>query len=117
MYLGPVGAPLYCDTPLNPLAFSPDTTPFIALPVEFYLDGSVQCGDPFVLTFADGTILVARAYDAGPFSRYCVLQPDGSCPSIAADVPAHLWPVEGISGFVKIQPLEEWAAQRGLYVH
>jgi len=114
MYTGPVGAPLYCSTPSNPLTYSPFTTPFIALPAKLYQSGAVECGDLYLLRFADGTTITARAYDAGPLSLYCVMQPDGTCPPIYADVPRHLWPVEGISGWVEVSPISQWARKWGL---
>ena len=112
MYAGSfVGQPLYCSTPQNPLYYSPETTPFIALPVEDYQSGAVRCGAPYHIRFADGSTLTARAYDAGPFSRFCVRQADGSCPSIGVDVPVYWWPVEGISGWVEITPITQWARE------
>jgi hypothetical protein len=62
----------------------------------------VQCGDLMYLRFSDGDTLQARALDAGPFASYCVMQPDGSCPNIGMDVPAHLWKAKGISGWVEV---------------
>ena len=107
-YLGPVGAPLYCSTPDNPLVFSDSIGPFVAMPVEDYISGRVQCSQWYRLTFADGSILMARALDAGPFSRYCVRQKDGSCPSIAVDVPGYYWPVGGISGWATIEAVRRY---------
>jgi hypothetical protein len=115
VYLGPIHSPLYCSTPYAPLVFSPETTPWIALPIEDYLDGSVVCGDLYYIRFSDGSILMARALDAGPFAMYCVRQADGSCPSIALDVPGHLWPVEGISGPVEVYPISKWARAMARY--
>ena len=122
MYAGPfIGQPLYCSTPQNPLTYSPSTPPWIALPVEDYESGKVWCGKPYYLIFhlPDGSTstLMARAYDAGPFASYCVRQLDGSCPSIAADVPVYWWPVEGISAWAEVIDLTAVAEERGLYVH
>jgi hypothetical protein len=114
MYAGSPGAALYCSTPTEPLIFSAETTPFLALPVEHYLDGSVQCGDLMYLRFPNGSTLLARALDAGPFASYCVMQPDGSCPNIGMDVPAHLWSVEGISGWVEAVNLSAFAREWGM---
>jgi len=109
LYLGPVGAPLYCSTPDNPIAYSPETTPFVALPVRDYDAGSVQCGDLVYLRFSNGSTLMARALDAGPFSRFCVVQSDGSCPSIGVDVPSYFWPVNGISDQVELYNISAYA--------
>jgi len=114
MYAGALGAPLFCDTPAQPLTYSPHTTPFIAVPVKDIKSGKVVCGDFYLLRFSDGTTITARAYDAGPLSLYCVMQPDGTCPPIYADVPRHLWPVEGISGWVEVSPISQWARKWGL---
>jgi hypothetical protein len=102
MYTGPTGAALYCSISSDSYVYSTDTTSFLALPVESYLDGSVQCGDLMYIRFPNGSTLLARALDAGPFASYCVVQPDGTCPSIGMDVPSHLWPVGGISGWVEV---------------
>ena len=119
LYAGPfVGQPLYCSTPENPLYYSPDTTPWAAFPVEDYQSGKIHCGDPYVIRFTlpEGRYryVTVRALDAGPFSRYCVLQPDGSCPHIAVDVPAYWWPVEGISAEVEVMPLNRLAREWGM---
>ena len=96
------GQPLYCSTPQAPLYYNAETSPWIALPVEHYQDGSAQCGDLFYIRFPNGSTLMARAYDAGPFASYCVRQAGGSCPSIGVDVPEHLWPVDGLSAWVEL---------------
>jgi hypothetical protein len=123
LYLGPIGSPLYCSTPTNPLVYAPQTTPWVALPVEDYVSGKVECGDPVYVRFhlSDGTTrsLMARAYDAGPFSRFCVVQPDGSCPHIGVDVPSYWWPVDDgtISMRAELYPIGQWAREcreRGL---
>lgn len=111
MYAGPVGAPLYCSTPQTPYTFSTDTQPWIALPLRDYQSGAVECGDLYYLKFENGRTLMARALDAGPLSLYCVEQPDGSCARIGMDVPAHLWPLDGISGWVEMYPISQWARQ------
>ena len=122
MYAGPfVGQPLYCSTPDHPLTYSPSTPLWIALPVEDYESGKVRCGDLMFIRFhlPDGTTttLLARAYDAGPFASYCVMQLDGSCPSIAADVPVYFWPGEGISVWAEVIDLTAEAEKRGMRVH
>ena len=120
MYAAPfIGQPLYCSMPDNPLYYSPSTPPWIALPVEDYQSGKVQCGDLMYIRFklSDGSTstLMARALDAGPFASYCVRQLDGSCPSIAADVPVYWWPVEGISAWAEVIDLTAEAEKRGMY--
>ena len=99
---GRVGQPLYCSTPDAPLYYDTTYPPWLALPIEHYQDGRAQCGDLLYIRFSDGSTLMARAYDAGPFASYCVKQADGSCPSIGLDVPAHLWPVGGLSAWVEL---------------
>jgi hypothetical protein len=118
MYAGPIGAPLYCSTPDSPLAFSPSTQPWIAIPVEQFKSEQAVCGDLYYLRIylLDGSTrsLMARAYDAGPFSRFCVVQSDGSCPSIAADIPAYWWPVDVVyttSAWAEIYPISRWARE------
>jgi len=102
VYAGRIGQPLYCSTPDAPRYYDTAYSPWLALPIEHYQDGRVQCGDLLYLRFPDGSTLMARAYDAGPFASYCVRQADGSCPSIGLDVPEHLWPVEDLSAFVEM---------------
>lgn len=124
LYVGPIGADLYCSTPTNPLTFSPSNPPWVALPVEQFIDGSIACGDLYYLriTLLDGTTrsLMARALDAGTFARFCVVQPDGSCPSIGVDIPAYWWPVDVVyttSAKVEMYPIGRWAREcrkRGL---
>ena len=119
MYAAPfVGQPLYCSTPSNPLDYSPSTPPWVALPVEDYQSGRVWCGDLMLIRFhlSDGTtsILLARAYDAGPFASYCVRQADGSCPSIGVDVPVYFWPGEGTSAWAEVVDLTAVARERGM---
>ena len=94
-YLHPfVGRPLFCSTPAQPLTYDAAAAPWIALAIE---DDTWRCGDLVILTFANGDVLVATVQDAGPFGDHCVLQLDGTCARIAADVPWHLWP-EALSG-------------------
>ena len=120
MYAAPfIGQPLYCSTPDNPLYYSPSTPAWAAFPVEKYQDGSILCGALYLLRIhlSDGTTrsIIVRAYDAGPFASYCVMQRDGSCPSIAADVPVYFWPVEGISAWAEVTNLSAVARERGMY--
>ena len=106
---------MYCSTPTRPLTFSTTTPPWVALPVEDYQSGAVQCGDLIHLRFENGATLTARAYDAGPFSRYCVEQPDGSCPSIDLDVPNLHWPAgEDLSAPVEYVNLSQVAREWGM---
>ena len=107
------GEPLYCSTPETPLFYDTALTPWIAFPDEDYLSGNVQCGDLFYIRFPDGTTLLARALDAGPFASYCVQQADGACPPIGLDVPEHLWPMDERSAFVEVYNVS--AAYRALW--
>lgn len=108
------GGPLFCSTPSEPLFFSTDTQPWIALPIEDFTSGKVMCGDLYYLRFENGQTLMARALDAGPFAMYCVRQVDGSCPSIRMDVPVYFWPVDGISAWVEAYPISQWAREWGM---
>lgn len=83
-----VGRPLFCSTPEVPLYYAPTTSPWVALPFRDY-GITWQCGDLIYLRFANGDTLMARALDAGPFGAYCVMQPDGECLDIVADMPIY----------------------------
>ena len=78
-----VGRPLYCDTRHNDLSYRIEgMPPWVALPVELYKQGDVECGDWLRIEFEDGSVLAAKALDAGPLSGY----------GVAVDVPKHLHP-------------------------
>jgi hypothetical protein len=103
---------LFCSTPSNPLYFSPDMQPTVALPVgDYYRADGVQCGDLYYIRWENGHTLMARAYDAGPFALYCVKQTDGTCPNIGMDVPSLFWPLEGTSGWAAVYPISQWARE------
>ncbi len=73
---------------------------WVALDVRQFQTDAARCGDHVVLLFPEGQVLLAQALDAGPFRDYYV----ADCPalSIVADVPAHLWPVAGLSAPVHL---------------
>ena len=83
-YVAAAGAPLFCGGTYNP------SETWVALPQG----GDWECGQLVALHFLDGSVLVARVRDTGPFGAYCVIQPDGSCIRIGVDVPRHAWPRE-----------------------
>lgn len=97
MYAGVVGAPLYCDTWDTDLAYAETTLPWVAIDVNLY-GGWASCGDE-ILLLGDGWSLLARAWDAGPLSRYYVAD-FGPSLRIIADVPKHLAPFPGLSSKV-----------------
>jgi hypothetical protein len=92
-YIALAGAPLFCGGVYDTEAI------WIALPVEEY-EITWSCGDLIAIGFVgeDGYItwLLVRVRDTGPFGKHCVVQMDGSCVSIGADIPWHLWPIEGV---------------------
>ena len=67
----------------------------IALPIETH-GTEWECGNLIAIWTEDRNgqerFTFARALDAGPFGNHCVMQPDGFCASIVADVPINLWP-------------------------
>jgi len=75
-----VGQPLFCGG-----IYTDTTGPWFALPIETH-GTDWQCGDLWCV-WADGEEHCAPARDSGPFGNYCVVQPDGTCPRIAVDVP------------------------------
>lgn len=87
------GQPLYCNYRDARLIYDESLPPWIALDVSHYRSGRVHCGDLFLLTFADGTSLTARAWDAGRFDNYYVI----TWPHlpIVVDLPEHLKPPAG----------------------
>lgn len=64
---------MYCSSAQRALRYydapPPGTYPWIALDVSEYLSGRVKCNDLFYLRFGDGTVLMARALDAGYLYR------------------------------------------------
>jgi len=104
-YVAHVGASLFCGGTYD------TSETWVALPLE----ADWECGEPIALHFQDGAVLVAPVRDTGPFRAYCVIQPDGACPSIGADVPKHVWPVEGKrSALVEIVNLAHEARRMGM---
>ena len=55
-----------------------------------------QCGDLIYISFGQGDAILVRVRDTGPFGDRCVLQVDGTCAKIVADIPWHVWPIEGV---------------------
>lgn len=97
-------APLFCSTPGRPLYYDAATPPWVALSV----DGEWQCWDLLLVReyLPDGTTrsVMAYALDAGPFGDHCVVQADGTCPSIVVDMPAGttLWSGMSSEGPVEV---------------
>lgn len=89
------GNPLYCDTGCTNLTYRDDLS-FVAIPVELYSQGWL-CGDDIIIFSDGGKRLYSKSYDAGPFGNNCVMQENGECLPILADIPEHLWPYNGIS--------------------
>lgn len=102
VYTGPVGNPLYCDRWDTEWMYDEAMMPWVALDVNLYRMGAVECGDPVRLTFEDGRELQARALDAGRFRGHYVEQWGGHRP-IVVDVPAHLAPFPGWSAPVQME--------------
>jgi hypothetical protein len=143
-YAGPyVGRPLYCDrdgTLLYTLPSKSRPSPsgratastrgggaggevWVALDVRQFQTDAARCGDHVVLLFSPSTggqegglILHAQALDAGPFRDYYVA--DYPALPIVADVPAHLWPVAGLSAPVHLLNLSALdRAMESAHVH
>jgi len=94
IYAGPyIGQPLYCDRGQGWI-YQVDAKPWIALDVGEYTSGRVRCDDEFLVTFANGQTLLARARDAGYLYPHYVEQWQQP---IVIDVPAHLAPFPGLS--------------------
>lgn len=87
------GQPLYCNYQDERLVYDESLEPWIAVDVELYRSGRVQCGDLFLLAFSDGRTMTARAWDAGTFDGYYVI----TWPElpIVVDLPEHLRPPGG----------------------
>ena len=89
-YLGPVGAPLRCDRPDNPLVYSKATVPWVAFSDAQFKSKRVQCGDlAHVLEYLpDGTTrsFMARVHDSGSFGDHTQI---GGLP-IVVDGPPHV---------------------------
>ena len=88
-YLAVTGSPLYCGGEYDP------AERWLAVPIEQYQSGEVQCGDLFALWTEEG-LRYLPALDAGAFGAYCVR--DGpACHDIVADLPRHVFPGPGLS--------------------
>jgi len=82
-YVATVGAPLYCGGAYDP------AEAWLAVPVEHYESGEVECGDVFAV-WVDGHLRYLPALDAGAFGPYCVVDA-GKCVDIVADLPRHVF--------------------------
>ena len=88
-YVAVTGSPLYCGGEYDP------GEAWLAVPVEAYENGEVQCGDRFAV-WTDGHLRYLPALDAGAFGPYCVH--DGpACHDIVADLPRHIYAGTGLS--------------------
>jgi len=81
--------PLFCGGSYDP------GEAWLAMPVEAYESGEVQCGDLFAV-WADGQLRYLPALDAGAFGPFCVMD-GGSCVDIVADLPRHVFPGKRLS--------------------
>jgi len=85
---------LYCDYafPGRGLRYDQTTAdefgPWVAVDVNQYLSGEVDCGDELTLLFEDGTVMVARALDAGRLATHFVRDFGADTP-ILVDVPQY----------------------------
>lgn len=95
------GLPLFCATYSEPATFSPDAPPWIALDVSLYHSGLIECGDPVLVIFEDGSRLTLRALDAGPLDQYCVEDMSG-CVPIVGDVPEPHWTQPYIGAYARV---------------
>ena len=95
MYIGIVNAPLYCGGTYD-LGDA-----WLALPVEEYLSGRARCGDEFAV-YTEGELMILPARDAGLFGDHCVMQTDGSCADIVADLPRHIFQWRGTSHTARV---------------
>lgn len=75
------GQPLYCGG-----VYAEETGPWLALDVREYESGRAKCGDVFLITFGDGSTMLARARDAGYLADYTIW--DTGLPFIA-DLPRY----------------------------
>jgi hypothetical protein len=92
VYTATIGTPLYCDGWDTDYLYSPDTPPWVAWPFD---SAGGRCGDHIAI-WIDGERYDYLALDSGAFGHHCVLDAEG-CHPIAADVPVHLAPFEGLS--------------------
>lgn len=76
------GKPLKCPG----YRYEPETGPWVAVPLSWYESGEVECGDWFLVEFADGGTMMARALDSGYLDAYKVWD---SGLSFVADLPTY----------------------------
>lgn len=85
---------LYCDYafPDRELRYDRPTAeamgPWVAVDVSLYLDGKMSCGDDLLLLFEDGTVMRAKALDAGRLASHFVRDFGPEVP-ILVDVPQY----------------------------
>lgn len=89
-YTAPANAPLYCDQFFaQTLTYGSVAEPWVALDVSHY-SGWAEPGEQLEIHFEDGTVVKARALDAGRFAgRWVEDYPDLP---IVVDIPAWLAP-------------------------
>jgi hypothetical protein len=76
------GQPLKCPG----YRYEPETGPWLALDINWYRTGRVRCGDWFLVHFADGSNMLARALDSGNLADYRVFD---SGLAFVADLPSY----------------------------
>lgn len=76
------GQPLSCPGH----TYAKETGPWLAVDTSWYADRRVLCGDLFLVTFADGSHMHARALDAGYLDEYTIW--DTGLPFVA-DLPRY----------------------------
>lgn len=88
-YIAATGTALFCGGEYSA------REAWLAVPVEAYQSGEVQCGDLFAV-WSGGELRYLPARDAGPFGAFCVM--DGAdCHAIVADLPRHVYDYGGLS--------------------
>jgi len=103
----PHTGPLYCGGTMDA------SVPIVALPYQEYGD-TWECGDLVYLRFEDGSTLMARAMDTGPFGDNCVIVGD-ECVPIAVDVPRAFWPLgDRLSAGVELWNFGGMAREMGI---
>lgn len=88
------GHPLFCDFAFPDVELRYDRAtagfvgPWVALDVGMYERGDVVCGQEVTAIFSDGTLLRAKALDAGRFDGYWTVDFGPSVP-VVVDVPEY----------------------------
>lgn len=103
--------PLYCSTITKPLYYNHETAPWIAMPVSWFEEKKISCGDLVNIHFPNGAHLHARAWDAGPLEKYYVQ--DHPLLPIVADVPWEHWPLETRSSTAYVINTTAWKKMLG----